>query len=229
MTFVSTLTGEFKDEIDIMAPTIIIETADIPNYNYCYISNLGRYYFIDNYTIVRTGLIELELSVDLLMSYKDKILQQTAFISSQENNYNDYIIDVNRAYEQGYTIDELTLTNTLFTGSSYATGTDSDYCFLLTGVGVEPSSEATNYSVVVKSYVDCKINGDHISTTSNNRTLTYEQSTFNVIQYSSIGRLYVYKVVNNVNTLVATLYLDGDFYTTEVDNGDSFIVSSTQL
>lgn len=228
MTFVSTLTGEFKDEINIMVPTIIIETADIPNYNYCYISNLGRYYFIDNYTIVRTGLIELELSIDLLMSYKDKILQQTAFISSQENNYNDYIIDVNRAYEQGYTIDELTLTNTLFTGSSYATGTDSDYCFLLTGVGVEQSS-VTIYSVLIKAYVSCTINETMFTPTSSDRTRTYEEATFRVDHnLSPEYDLYVYKVVNNVNTLVATLEYPM-YYSTGTVVGDSFIISKEPL
>lgn len=228
MTFVSTLTGEFKDEIDIMSPTILIETSDIPNYNYCYISTLGRYYFIDNYTIVRTGLIELELSVDLLMSYKDKILQQTAFINTQQNNYNDYIVDTNRAYEQGYNIDEITLTNTLFTGSTYATGTDSDYCFLLTGVGVEQSSVYINYSVVVKANTECIINGRIITQSSNDRTLTYENPSFSIKISYGAEQVYVYKVINNVNILVATIQPLNE-YTTEVNNGDRFIVSSQQL
>ena len=140
MTFVSTLSGEFKDEIDIMSPTILIETSDIPNYNYCYISTLGRYYFIDNYTIVRTGLIELELSVDLLMSYKDKILQQTAFINTQQNNYNDKIVDKNRAYEQGYTITEYSIPNDLFVGANI---NEPNYLVIGPGVAAQGNVEGS--------------------------------------------------------------------------------------
>lgn len=78
---------------------IIIRLNDINiykiNYNYVYIEDLHRYYFIVNKTIINNNIIELSLHIDLLMSFKDSLLQQTCIIARQENKYDAYLNDDN--------------------------------------------------------------------------------------------------------------------------------------
>jgi hypothetical protein len=48
----------------------VLITTDPANYNYCYISQLRRYYFIKSYEVYRQGVFILHLKVDVLMTYQ---------------------------------------------------------------------------------------------------------------------------------------------------------------
>ena len=69
---VLSLSGNLKNESSVMNPTVIIQT-DIIDFNYLYIQEFKRYYYVDNITILRTNLIQVDASVDVLMSNKDVI------------------------------------------------------------------------------------------------------------------------------------------------------------
>lgn len=82
-----TVTGKCRDVLNVLTPIIMVAT-DITNYNYCYIEDLARYYFITDITINRTGLYELKLKIDVLKTYSNdfsncKILTST----SNQNKY----------------------------------------------------------------------------------------------------------------------------------------------
>lgn len=62
-------------------------------FNYCYCSNLDRYYFIRNIVFQKTGLVELQCDVDPLMSFKDDILNSTQLVTRQEYKQQRYIPD----------------------------------------------------------------------------------------------------------------------------------------
>lgn len=62
-------------------------------FNYCYCSNLDRYFFIRNIVFQRTGLVELQCEVDPLMSFKDDILNTTQLVTRQEYKQQRYIPD----------------------------------------------------------------------------------------------------------------------------------------
>lgn len=89
--------GVLREEANIIDPIVVLqnETAAqiISSANYAYIAEFGRYYYIVNITSVSTGLWELELHVDVLMSYKSQILAQTAVVARQENRRNMYLDD----------------------------------------------------------------------------------------------------------------------------------------
>lgn len=51
--------------------------------NYIYVPDLGRYYFIDNYTL-SNQCVYLHCSVDVLMSYKNEILNHEYLIKRNE-------------------------------------------------------------------------------------------------------------------------------------------------
>ena len=55
--------------------------------NYAYIPEFNRYYFINDIISVRKNIWQIELHVDVLMSYKEYFLKLNAFISRNEFNY----------------------------------------------------------------------------------------------------------------------------------------------
>ena len=57
--------------------------------NYVYIPEFNRYYFINDIISIR----QITLSVDVLMSYKDQILETNAFVARNQNEFNKDIID----------------------------------------------------------------------------------------------------------------------------------------
>lgn len=66
------ITFEFKDDSDITNPILILQSYK--SGNYCYIPDLKRYYFIDKIELMNGGFYKLYLEIDVLMSYKDEII-----------------------------------------------------------------------------------------------------------------------------------------------------------
>lgn len=90
---VEVLDGEFRDSVSVCKPKIMIQLDEYKEFNYLYIGNLNRYYFVNNIICVRNNIYMLECSVDVLMSYSDNILNQTAFISRSVNMYDSELYD----------------------------------------------------------------------------------------------------------------------------------------
>lgn len=90
---VDTLTGTFRDSVDVLNPIVRIERTNPVGFNYVYISALGRRYFVEDVTIVRTGILDLHLRVDVLDTFANEILGNTAIIDKQEKAYNLYLND----------------------------------------------------------------------------------------------------------------------------------------
>lgn len=86
-----------KGACSVLAPVIQLTggTAVYGNpttYNYCYISNFGRYYFIDNWTWSGPAVIA-SLTVDVLATYKTQIGAQSLYVTRSASNYDPEIID----------------------------------------------------------------------------------------------------------------------------------------
>lgn len=83
-----------KDVSSIINP--YIEIADnlsvAPAWNYCYIPAYNRYYWIIEWTWER-GFWSAELSVDVLASYRENILDSTLYVLRSASNYDGNIID----------------------------------------------------------------------------------------------------------------------------------------
>ena len=87
------LTGELRESSSVITPIIKIEDDDLTDYNYAYIPDFGRYYFITNITSVRNDLWEVAMRVDVLMTYADEIKANTAVIARNSNLWNLYYQD----------------------------------------------------------------------------------------------------------------------------------------
>lgn len=79
-----------KDDCSILSPTLELKTVNRPNYNYAYIADFGRYYYVSDWSYFR-GLWTCTLSVDVLTSWRANILNTTAYVEYSSSNYSlDY-------------------------------------------------------------------------------------------------------------------------------------------
>lgn len=89
-TQVLSLSGNLKNESEIINPTILIETssADIFKCNYMQISNFNRSYFITSIKLIRNNIYEISAHCDVLSSFANEIKSNRALIVRQENDFN---------------------------------------------------------------------------------------------------------------------------------------------
>ena len=96
-----TLSGNLRDECSITSPSILVEATSLVDYNYCYIPEFKRYYFISDIVSVRNNLWRVSLKCDVLESFKSDILKLSCIVDKQQNqSYNNNIDDgsyINRA------------------------------------------------------------------------------------------------------------------------------------
>ena len=90
---IAQLTALFKGDCTITDPVIeVAYGSEYLNANYMYISDFGRYYFIEQ-TVVSEQRIIYSCHVDVLKSFSTDIRNMTALVSRSENNYNLYLND----------------------------------------------------------------------------------------------------------------------------------------
>ena len=93
LTAVGTISGVLRQECSLINPEIIIQYDKPPDFNYCYIANFGRYYYVENIVSMRQNLWRVRLRCDVLMTYKTQILNLTARIARQQYIYSYRQID----------------------------------------------------------------------------------------------------------------------------------------
>ena len=112
-----TLSGNLRDECSITSPSILVESTSLVDYNYCYIPEFKRYYFISDIVSVRNNLWRVSLKCDVLESFKSDILNSSCIVNKQQNqSYSNNIDDgsyINRVdnfieianYQNGFNAD----------------------------------------------------------------------------------------------------------------------------
>lgn len=97
-----------KEQTDITNITLRIQTTDnLSAYNYVYVSEYGRYYFINRLETTPTGFWVLSCRCDVLMSFADQILNLRGTVTRSESLYNGYLNDSeykSLAYRDVYTL-----------------------------------------------------------------------------------------------------------------------------
>lgn len=73
--------------VDIIKPFLRL-SRDMTQYNYCFIRELNRFYFIDDVVIENNGIKNYKLSIDVLMSYRNEIMNNETHIIESENVLN---------------------------------------------------------------------------------------------------------------------------------------------
>lgn len=101
ITAVKTVTAECFEDSSILNPVLICTyDAALFSANYLYIEYYGRYYFINDITIIDGHRIKISAHVDVLMTYAAQIKSLTVIVDKQktlsgDNYFNDgsYVVD----------------------------------------------------------------------------------------------------------------------------------------
>ena len=85
LTNPNTITGSLRGETSISNIQMLLNIVDLNPYNYMYVADFGKYYFITNIISVRTGLWLVTASIDVLESYTSEILSLDVILSTTES------------------------------------------------------------------------------------------------------------------------------------------------
>lgn len=96
---VTTLTGSVRGEITVETPIVRIEAPNA-DFNYIYIPDFKRYYYVLDKAHVRTGIVDLVCKVDVLQSHYKEIIKCPMIAERSDSTYNPFIKDESRVYEQ---------------------------------------------------------------------------------------------------------------------------------
>lgn len=92
--FGEVINGTLKDATSVMSPVVVTDSNAILRYNYVYIPEFRRYYEVTEITSVRTGLWEVSMKCDVLMSFRGDIMRTQVIIDKQSQYVNsDLYID----------------------------------------------------------------------------------------------------------------------------------------
>lgn len=93
LTSLLAVTGTLKERTSILNPSILVEGTLPTTCNYFYISDFGRYYYIDDVVSVTNNTFQITGHVDVLQTYATEIKASTGIIARQENAWNLYVDD----------------------------------------------------------------------------------------------------------------------------------------
>lgn len=81
--------GTLKDETSVTTPVVTMMIENPTGFNYAYIPDFGRYYFIRDMVSARTGVWRISMQVDVLQSFKNDIRRCSVILSDSENTGKD--------------------------------------------------------------------------------------------------------------------------------------------
>lgn len=95
-----TRTGTLRRGTSIITPSIDVQTdlKTFKSYNYCYIPDFHRYYFIMDRVSISSSLIRLTMNCDTLRSYNYRIDKSHCYIERASIGYDSTVKDDNRAF-----------------------------------------------------------------------------------------------------------------------------------
>lgn len=121
-----TLIVNFRKDFNILAPEIFLlpeQNLEYLDYNYCYIQELDRYYYINSIELANASLYRLNCRCDYLETYKAQLLDSPARFK-RNLKAGDY---------QNLTLDEMSTKGiTIFESNK---GFEGDATLILTTIG----------------------------------------------------------------------------------------------
>lgn len=97
-----------RDVLDSDSVDVVLSIAEtlLVKADYAYIPDFNRYYWVTDITSVRTGLWQLSMSCDVLMTFKDQIRKLNAFVDRNENSPLDYWADDMQSFDQELLVED---------------------------------------------------------------------------------------------------------------------------
>lgn len=94
------ISGYLRNATDFANPVIQFEMGLSDIYNYAYIPDFGRYYYLSPPVSVRNGLIEYTGRIDVLQSWYKDFMYSPMIAGRSDSTYNKYLPDTSRKLEQ---------------------------------------------------------------------------------------------------------------------------------
>lgn len=136
LVFHSAIQGVLRESSSVVNPIITIEFIGTPDFNYVYIPEFMRYYYVTDIVSVGNKLWQISLHTDVLMSYKNGILASRAFIERSESYSNPMLIDKERVVETGIDIETLEVPNRVYAFPGENESLGEKFMYVMTGLGV---------------------------------------------------------------------------------------------
>ena len=94
LTQLSNMSAQLLDNTSYTDPTFEVSYSPVWKWcNYVYSSDLERYYYVNNVEAATGNRLLIHCHVDVLMTYKDKILQKMILVKRSSNKGNYYLDD----------------------------------------------------------------------------------------------------------------------------------------
>ena len=98
-----------QNDFDITNFDLLIKNSSFNiEYNYCFIPDLNRYYFIENIEKMNGSIYKIRITVDVLKSFSTQIENINAIITKSENP-DDNFVDCEKS--ENYTSEVINLTD----------------------------------------------------------------------------------------------------------------------
>ena len=133
LTAIKNITAIPSENVTMLTPAFIVEyDRAILAANYCFIPEFGRYYFIRDITLLKGNRLQINCSVDVLMSFVDDIKNCSAMISRSESvgkptNIPDNSLPINP--------NTFIVKSILFPNNPFGVDFNTSKCWLLTAIG----------------------------------------------------------------------------------------------
>lgn len=91
---------KFKSQADRTKPVVVLMSETMIDFNYAYIPDFKRYYFVESIEVTPNKIYNISLRCDVLESFKNDILESSGFVNQQTtpNKYynSDYQTEIKK-------------------------------------------------------------------------------------------------------------------------------------
>lgn len=125
----------FLDSEDVVNPVLLLSyttNIDRTRFNYCYIPDLHRYYFITGFEVMTGQVVAISLHCDVLMTYKPYLVDQNINIVRKGSGGSTMIPDNNLPIYPYKDMKVIKFDSTPFKSNEFNSGTR---CFVLNVAG----------------------------------------------------------------------------------------------
>lgn len=152
---IGVMDGDSLPIIDDEQIDITIDDVKGIDVNYAYIVDWNRYYFIRNVTYKANTLVVFSLHIDVLETYKSEILSHNAYISRNQYDYSDAIVDGLQSYSS---LENIVYHNSTIASTSILNSTE-DYSIIISTTNNYIISVDSKYGFESPLYPSREVNG----------------------------------------------------------------------
>lgn len=112
----TSMSGVLRDKTNVMMPELSVSFNRVFDFNYCYIRELNRYYYIVDVTIVDATTYKIRLSLDVLKTYETEIMAATGTII-ESDDADKYISNRQKIFDVRPNTEKIEFSPNLFNGN----------------------------------------------------------------------------------------------------------------